>query len=99
MTSQDAKMIEGVKINDTSKHVYLSTTIISDNSLAFPSPVMEEVADAQGHNLDQARTKPAGTLGMLEETPASLKKALMLESGKIRSYLYNFSTGMSTCNY
>ena len=76
--NQDAKTIAKVLINIMTKHAYLPTTLISDKGTAFMSHVMKEVAGVLGITLKHATTKHAQTIGLLERSHASIKKALKI---------------------
>ena len=78
--NQDAKTIAKVLINIMTKHAYLPTTLISDNGTAFTSHVIKEVAGVLGVTLKHATTKHAQTIGLLERSQASIKKALKIET-------------------
>ena len=84
-SNQDAKTIAEVLINIMTKHAYLPTTLITDKSTAFMSHVIEEVAGVLGITLNQATTKPAQTIGVLERSDASIKQALKIETSERRS--------------
>ena len=63
------------------KHAYLPTTLISDKGTAFMSQVINknEVTGVLGITLKHATTKHAQTIGLLERSHASIKKALEIE--------------------
>ena len=84
-SSQDVEAIAKVIVNMLTKHAYLQTTINSDEGSVFMSQVNKEVAEVLGINVEHATTKHAQTMGLLERTHASLKKALKLETGERRS--------------
>ena len=84
-SNQDAKTIAIVLINIMTKHVYLSTTLISDKGTAFMSHVIEEVAGVIGITLKHANSKPAQKLGLPEQPHASIQQALKIETGQRRS--------------
>ena len=64
------------------KHLYLSTSLVSDKGSTFMSHVIEEVAGVLGITLKHATTKDAQTIGMLERSHASFKQALKVETGE-----------------
>ena len=64
------------------KNAYLPMTNISDKGSVCMSQVTKEVAEVLGLTLQHAPTKHAQTIGMLERTHASLKKALKV--GKLK---------------
>ena len=64
--------------------------IISDKTSAFVSQVVKEVADVLGINLEQTTIKHAQTIGVLERTHASLKKALKTDTGERGSMWRNY---------
>ena len=63
------------------KHAYLPTTLISDKGTAFLSHVIKEVAGVLGVILKHATTRHAQTDGLLEQSHASIKQALKVETG------------------
>ena len=73
--NQDAKTIAKVLINIMTKHAYLPKTLISDKGTAFMSHVIKEVAGVLGITLKHATTKHAQTIGLLERSHASIRKA------------------------
>ena len=78
-TNQDAKTIAKVLINIMTQHAYLTTKLISDKGTAFMSHVIKEVASVPGITLKHATTKHAQTIGLLEQSHASIKQALKIE--------------------
>ena len=88
--NQDAKTIAKVLINIMTKHAYLPTTLISDKGTAFTSHVIKEVAGVLGVTLKHATTKHAQTIGLLERSHASIKKALKIETGERRSLWHKY---------
>ena len=85
-------------INIKTKHIYSPTTLISDESTAFMSHVMKEVAGVHGIALKHATTKHAQTFGMLEQSHASIKQALKIETGEPRS-LWHKNVSIAILNY
>ena len=67
------------------KHAYLPKTLISDKGTAFMSHVTKEVAGVLGITLKHATTKHAQTIGLVERSHASIKQALKIETGELRS--------------
>ena len=61
-----------------SEHAYLPTTLISHEGTAFMSHVIKEVAGVLGITLKHATTKYAQTIGILEQSHASIKQALKI---------------------
>ena len=85
-SSQDATTIAKVTINVMTKHAYLSMTLISDKSSALVSRVIKEVAGVPGITVKHASMQNHGhTIGLLERSHASTKKAMKIETGKRRS--------------
>ena len=84
-SSQDAKTIAKVIINNMTKHAYLLTTIIYDKGSVFMSQVIKEVAKVLGITLQHATPKRAQTIGMLERRHASPNKTSKIETVEIRS--------------
>ena len=72
------------------KHAYLPTTLISDEGTAFMSHVIKEAAGVLGINLKHATTKHAKTIGMLEQSQASIKQALKIEKCERRSFCHKY---------
>ena len=97
-TNQDAKTIATVLINIMTKHAYLPTTLISDKGTAFTSHVIKEVAGVLGVTLKHATTKHAQTIGLLERSHASIKKALKIETGERRSLWHKY-VNIAVLNY
>ena len=83
-SNQDAKTNFKVIINIMTKHAYLPTTLISDKGTAFMSHVIKGVAGVLGITLKHATTKHAQTIGLLEQSHASVKQALNIETGERR---------------
>ena len=97
--NQDAKTIAKVLINIMTKHAYLQTTLISDKDTAFTSHVIKEVAGVLGVTLKHATTKHAQTIGLLERSHASIKKALKIETGERRSLWHKYiNIAFLNCN-
>ena len=96
--NQDAKSIAKVLINIKTKHAYLPTTIISDKGTAFMSHVIKEVACVLGITLNNASTKHAQTIGLLERSRASTKQALKIETGERRSLWHKY-VNIAVLNY
>ena len=96
--NQDAKTIAKVLINIMTKHAYLPTTLISDKRTAFTSHVIKEVAGVLGVTLKHATTKHAQTIGPLERSHASIKKALKIETGERRSLWHKY-INIAVLNY
>ena len=97
-TNQDAKTIAKVLINIMTNHAYLRTTLISDKGTAFTSHVIKEVAGVLGVTLKHATTKHAQTIGLLERSQASIKKALKIETGERRSLWHKY-VNIAVLNY
>ena len=96
--NQDAKTIAKILINIMTNHAYLPTTLISDKGTAFTSHVIKEVAGVLGVNLKHAITKDAQTIGLLERSHASIKKALKIETGERRSLWHKY-INIAVLNY
>ena len=80
------------------KHAYLPTTLISDKGTAFMSHVIKEVAGVLGITLKHATTKHAQTIGLLEQSHASIKQALKVETGE-RGSLWHKHPKIAVLNY
>ena len=89
-SNQDAKTVAKVIINIMTKHAYLPTTHISDKGTAFTSTVIKGVAGVLGITLKHATTKHAQTIGLLEQSQASIKQALKIETGEWRSLWHKY---------
>ena len=97
-SNQDAKTVAKVIINIMTEHAYLPTTLISDKGTAFTSTVIKEVAGVLGINLKHATTKHAQTIGLLERSHASIKQALKIETGELRSLRHKY-VSIAVLNY
>ena len=97
-SNQDAKTIAKVLINIMAKHAYLLTTLISDKGTAFMSHVIKEVAGVLGFTLKHATTKHAQTIGLLEQSHASINEALKIETGEQRSLWHKY-INIAVLNY
>ena len=97
-SNQDAKTIAKVTINIMTKHAHLLTTLISDKSTAFMSHVTKEVAGVLGNTLKHAITKHAQTFGLLEQSHASIKQALKIETRERRSLWHKY-VSIAVLNY
>ena len=72
------------------KHVFLPTTLNSDKGTALMSHVIKEVTGVLGITLKHATTKHTQTIGLLEQSQASIKQALKIETGERRSLWYKY---------
>ena len=97
-SNQDAETVAQVLINIMTKHAYLPTTLISDKGTAFTSSVIKEVAGVLGITLKHATTKHAQTIGLLEQSHASIKQALKIETGERRSLWHKY-VSIAVLNY
>ena len=89
-SNQDAKKVAKVIISIMTKHVYLPTTLISDEGTALTSNIIREVARVLGITLKHATTKHAQTIGLLQRSHASIKQALKIETGERRSLWHKY---------
>ena len=89
-SNQDAETIAKVLIKLMTKHAYLATTLISDKGSALMSQVIKEVAGVLGITLKHATTKYAQLFGQLEQSQASIKQALKIETGERRSFWHKY---------
>ena len=96
--NQDAKTIAKVLNNIMTKHAYLPTTLISDKGTAFISHVIKEVAGVLGITLKHDTTKHAQTIGLLEQSHASIKQTLKIETGE-RRLLWHKYINIAVLNY
>ena len=97
-SNQDAITVAKVIINTMTKHAYLPTTLISDKGTACTSHVIKEVAGVLGITLNHATTKHAQTVGLLEQSHASIKQALKIETGERRSLWHKY-VSIAVLNY
>ena len=97
-SNQDATTITKVIINIMTKHAFLPTTLISDKGTAFTSHVIKEVAGVLGITLKHATTKHAQTIGLLEQSHASIKQSLKIETGE-RGSLWHKYISIAVLNY
>ena len=97
-SNQDARTVAKVINNIMTKHAYLPTTLISDKGTAFTSQVTKEVAGILGITLKHATTKHAQTMGLLEQSDASIKQALKIETGERRSLWHKY-VSIAVLNY
>ena len=72
------------------KHAYLPTMLISDKGTAFMSHIIKEVAGILGNIIKHTTTKHAQTFGLLEQSHASIKQALKIETGEQRSLWHKY---------
>ena len=97
-SNQDDKSIPKVIINIMTKHAYLPTTVNSVKSTDFMSHVIEEVAGVLGITLKHATTKHAQSIGLLERSHTSIKQALKIQTGEMRS-LWHKNVSIAVFNY
>ena len=97
-SNQDAKTVDKALIIIMTTHAYLPTTCISDKGTAFMSHVIKEVAGVLGITLKHATTKHAQTIGLLEQSHASIKQALKAETGERRSLWHKY-VSIAVLNY
>ena len=97
-SNQDAKTIAKVLINMMTKHAYTPTTLISDKGTAFMSHVNKDVAGVLCITLKHATTKHAQTIELLEQSHASIKQALKIETGERRSLWHKY-INIAVLNY
>ena len=72
------------------KHAYLPTTLISDKCTAFMSHVIKELAGVLAITKKHATTKHPQTIGLLEQSHASIKQALKIETGEQRALWHKY---------
>ena len=89
-SNQDATTIAKVIIIIMTKHAYLPTTLISDEGTAFTSHVIKGVAGILGITLKHGTTKHAQTIALPEQSHASIKQALKIETGERRSLWHKY---------
>ena len=64
------------------KHACLPTTHTLDEGSDFVSHIIEGVAGVFGITLKHATTKQTETIGLLEQSHASIEQALKIEKGE-----------------
>ena len=84
--------------NNMTKHAYLPITLILDESTAFTSHVIKEVAGVLGLTLKHVSTKHAQTNGLLDRSHASIKQTLKIETGEWRSLWHKY-INIAVLNY
>ena len=97
-SNQDSETIARVLINIMTKHAYLPTTLISDKGTAFMSHVIKDVAGVLNITLKHATTKHAQTIGLLEQSHASIRQTLKIETGE-RSSLWQKYVNIAVLYY
>ena len=97
-SNQDAKTIPKVTIYIMTKHTYIPTTLISDKGTAFTSHLIKEVAGVLGITLKHTNTKHAQTIGLVEQSHASIKQAFKIETGE-RRLLWHKYVSIAVLNY
>ena len=73
-----------------SDHAYLPTSLISDKGSAFVSHVSKERASVIGITLEHVTTNHDQTIGLLEQSHASIKQTLKIEIGERRSLWHKY---------
>ena len=73
-------------------------TLISGRGTALMSHVIKEVAGVLGSTLKHATTKHAQTMGLLEQSHASVKQTLKIETGEWRSLWHKY-VSIAVLNY
>ena len=96
--NRDAETIAKVLFNVLTKHAYLPKNLISDKGTAFMSLLNKEVAGVLGITLKHGTTKDARTIGLLEQSHASIKQALKIETGERRSTWHKY-VNIEVLNY
>ena len=72
------------------EHAFSPTTPVSDKSTAFMSHVIKEVVGVLCITIKHATTKHAQTIGLLEQSHASIKQAKKIETGDRRSLWHKY---------
>ena len=80
------------------KHAYLPTTNISDKGTAFMSHVIKVVAGVLGITLKRPNTKHAQTIGLPEQSHASIKQTLKIGTSEQRSLWHKY-VNIAVLNY
>ena len=97
-SNQDSKALAKVFIKIMTKHNYLQTTLVSDKGSDFMSHIIKEVAGVLVITLKRANTMNAQTIGILERSHASIKQALKVETGELRSLWHKY-VSFAVLNY
>ena len=97
-SNQDVTTIAKVIITIMTKHAYLPTTLISDKGTALTSHVSKEVAGVLGITPKHAPTKHSQKIGLLEQSQASIKQSLKIETGERRSLWHKY-VSIAVLNY
>ena len=97
-SNRDPKTIAELLNHIMTKHAYLTTTLISDKGTVFMSHVIKEVTGVLGITLKHGTTKHAQTIGLLEQSHASSKQALKIETGERRSFWHKY-VSIAILNY
>ena len=80
------------------EYAYLLTTLISDKNSAFVSHVLKQVAGVLGIRLKHATTKLAQIIRLLEQSHASIKQTLKIETGERRT-VWHEHISIAVLNY
>ena len=72
------------------KHYYLPMAMSSDKASAFMSHVIKDVSGVLSVYFKARHRKARATIGMLERSHASTKRALKIETGERRSLWHNY---------
>ena len=84
-SNQDAKTIAKVVNNKMTKLAYLPTRLVSDKGSDFVFHVFIEMLGVLGITLKHAIKKHAQTIGLLEQSDASIRQAFKIETVERRS--------------
>ena len=85
-----AKTVARCIIDVMTRHCYLPTVILTDKGSQFRSEVINQIAQTLDIRISHASTKHAQTKGILERTHASLKTALKISTGELRSMWHKY---------
>ena len=97
-SSQDAKTIAKDIIIIMTKNAFLPTALISDEGTAVLCHIIKEEAGVLGITLKHATTKQGQTIGLLEQSEASIKQTLKIETGDWRSLWQKYGS-IAVLNY
>ena len=90
--------MDKIIINILTKRACLPTTLISDRGPAFVSQVIKEMSGVLGITLRHDTAKHAETILMPEQSHASIKQALKIETGEQRA-LWHENVVNAVLNY
>ena len=93
-----AKTVARCIIDVLTRHCYLPIVILTDKGSQFRSEVVNQIAHTLDIWISLASTKPAQTIGILEQTHAPLKTAIKISTGERRS-MWHKCVQIAVMNY